>query len=90
MSWRGGLPALVESVEGAEDDAEAGASEMERLGIDENDVVIGVAASGKTPFTLAALEVAREKGALTIGIVNNQDAPLLKAAEFWSGGEYRQ
>ncbi len=78
----GGLSALVESVEGAEDDAEAGASEMERLGIDENDVVIGVAASGKTPFTLAALEVAREKGALTIGIVNNQDAPLLKAAEF--------
>ena len=78
----GGLSALVESVEGAEDDAEAGASEMERLGIDENDVVIGVAASGKTPFTLAALEVAHQKGALTIGIVNNQDAPLLEVSEF--------
>lgn len=77
----GGLRALVESIEGAEDDTDAGANEIEKLDVDENDVVIGVAASGKTPFTIAALEAARRKGALTMGIVNNEAAPLLDAAE---------
>ncbi|WP_411819658.1 N-acetylmuramic acid 6-phosphate etherase [Hyphococcus formosus] len=78
----GGPTALVESAEGAEDDVDEGAGEIEKLNVGENDVVIGVAASGRTPFTIAALEVARQKGALTIGIVNNPGAPLLETADF--------
>jgi len=78
----GGLGALVESAEGAEDDGPAGAKELERLNIDEDDVVIGVSASGNTPFTIAALRVARQQGALTVGIVNNVAAPLLDVADF--------
>jgi N-acetylmuramic acid 6-phosphate etherase len=46
------------------------------------DVVIGLAASGTTPFTVAAVEQARTLGAMTIGISNNDDAPLLRAAEY--------
>jgi N-acetylmuramic acid 6-phosphate etherase len=44
-------------------------------------VVIGIAASGKTPYTLGAIEAARKSGAITIGIANNPDTPLLSAAE---------
>lgn len=78
----GGLKALVESAEGAEDDEEAGRSEIKRLNLTANDVVIGVAASGKTPFTIAALTRARSQGALTIGIVNNVAAPLLNVSDY--------
>jgi N-acetylmuramic acid 6-phosphate etherase len=76
----GGLGALTRSVEGAEDDAPAGAKEMDRLSIGPNDVVIGLAASGSTPFTIAAVARARECGALTISLANNPQAPLLTAA----------
>lgn len=78
----GGLGALTESVEGAEDDAEAGRSALAEHDVGPNDVVIGVAASGGTPFTVAILQAARAAGALTIAVANNPKTSLLKAAEF--------
>ncbi len=80
FAMAGGEAALLNSVEGAEDDAADGAAQMASVG--PHDVVIGVAASGATPFTLAAIAEARRRGALTIGLANNSGAPLLEAAEF--------
>lgn len=77
----GGVGALTEAYEGAEDDVEAGRAEIDNAGIGAADVVIGVAASGRTPFTLAAIEQARAAGALTIAIANNAGSVLLDAAE---------
>jgi len=77
----GGMGALVESVEGAEDDAGAARAEITAAGVGPLDVVIGVAASGRTPYTVAAIEAGRAAGALTIGIGNNSGAPLIAAAE---------
>jgi N-acetylmuramic acid 6-phosphate etherase len=66
---------------GSEDDADAARVEIARLKLHPSDVVIAVAASGSTPFTLAAVEAARAAGALTVGLANNADAPLLKAVD---------
>lgn len=77
----GGPTALTESAEGAEDDVEAGCGDVDRAQVGEADVLIGVAASGRTPYTLAAIAQARAAGALTIGVANNPGAPLLEAAE---------
>ena len=77
----GGMDALTISAEGAEDSLSDGASAMAAAGVGEtSDVVIGVAASGRTPFTLGALQEANTRGVLTIGIVNNRDTPILAAA----------
>ncbi|HEV7256023.1 MAG TPA: N-acetylmuramic acid 6-phosphate etherase [Mesorhizobium sp.] len=76
----GGLRALSESVEGAEDDEAAGAAAIAGARIGADDVVIAIAASGATPFTLGALRAAGERGALTVAVANNGDAPLLAAA----------
>jgi N-acetylmuramic acid 6-phosphate etherase len=76
----GGLGALVESVEGAEDDEEAGAAAMTDAGIGPDDVVLGIAASGTTPFTIGALRAASTAGAVTIALANNADAPLFVVA----------
>jgi len=78
----GGAVALTESVEGAEDDVDAGRSAVVEYGIGPEDVVIGVAASGRTPFTVALLEDARAAGALTIAVANNPATPLLQVADF--------
>jgi len=64
----GGQGALVNSIEGAEDDEEDGRNQMRVVGVSEKDVVCGVAASGTTPFTLAALAYARASGAATVFI----------------------
>jgi N-acetylmuramic acid 6-phosphate etherase len=77
----GGGDALLRAVEGAEDDAEAGTALVRRHRLDARDAVIAVAASGSTPFTVAVLREARQRGALTIGIANNRDTPLLVDAE---------
>ncbi len=77
----GGMGALIESVEGAEDDANAARAEIAAAKVGPLDVVIGVAASGRTPYTVAAIEAGRAAGALTIGIGNNPGAPLIAAAE---------
>ncbi|MEO7679486.1 MAG: N-acetylmuramic acid 6-phosphate etherase, partial [Sphingomonas sp.] len=77
----GGMAALTHSVERAEDDADAGRAAITAHTICPDDVVIGVAASGRTPFTVAVIDAARGAGALTIGIANNAATPLLAAAE---------
>ncbi len=77
----GGMAALSSSAEYAEDDAIAGQSMIAALNLMPNDVVIGVAASGRTPFTVAAIEYARCSGAMTIGLANNCNTVLLIAAE---------
>jgi N-acetylmuramic acid 6-phosphate etherase len=78
----GGEKALVASIEGAEDDAADGAGQIDRARLGPNDVVIGVAASGTTPFTVAAIRRAGALGAVTIGIANNPGSPLLEAARY--------
>jgi N-acetylmuramic acid 6-phosphate etherase len=77
----GGFDALVHSVEGAEDSEQDGARAIAAANIGADDVVIGVAASGTTPYTIGALRTAREAGAVTIAIANNPGAPLLAVAK---------
>lgn len=78
----GGSAALIESVEGAEDDGAAARAAVAESGIGPSDVVIGVAASGRTPYTLAVIDAARVAGALTIGVANNPGTALLDRAEY--------
>src|SRR4051794_21582238 len=77
----GGPAALTQSIEGAEDEADEGARLIREHKADGKDVVIAVAASGTTPFTVACLREAKRSGSLTIGIANNQDTPLLNEAD---------
>lgn len=78
----GGMGALVQSVEGAEDNRAAAIAAIEDEEIGPEDSVIGLAASGTTPFTVAAIQAARQRGALTVSIANNADSPLLHAADY--------
>jgi len=75
----GGPAAMTHSQEGAEDDREAGVQEMRRLEAGEGDAVVGISASGRTPFVLGAVDAARAKGALTIGLCCDDPAPLSEA-----------
>lgn len=77
----GGAGALLEAVENAEDDADAARAALRDGGIGRHDVVVALAASGATPFTLVCLRGARAAGALTIGIANSPGAPLLAEAD---------
>jgi N-acetylmuramic acid 6-phosphate etherase len=77
----GGVPAFTQSIEGVEDDRDAGAAELEARGLTAADAVVGIAASGRTPFVVGALTYAREIGARAIAIACNQPAPVLDAAE---------
>lgn len=77
----GGEEALVRSVEGAEDDGAAAEGELAALAVGPRDVLVCVAASGRTPYTLAAARAGRARRALVIGIANNPGTPLLEAAE---------
>ena len=77
----GGEAALKLGIEGAEDDADDARAQVARARIGANDVVIGIAASGRTPFTVAAIDAARAAGALTVGVACNDATPLLDAAE---------
>ena len=77
----GGPAALTLGIEGAEDNAGEARDQVASAGIGVQDVVIGIAASGRTPFTIAALEAARAAGALTVGISCNPGARLLDVAD---------
>jgi N-acetylmuramic acid 6-phosphate etherase len=76
----GGMPALTKSAEGAEDIAEEGRIAINQNTVNRQDIVIGVAASGTTPYTVGAVQQANALGALTIGIANKPDTPLLREA----------
>ena len=77
----GGERAITASAEGAEDDRDAAPRALEGLAVGSADVVIGLAASGATPYTVEFLRGARDRSALTIGVANNPGSPLLDAAE---------
>jgi N-acetylmuramic acid 6-phosphate etherase len=72
----GGFDALLKSSEAVEDDAAAGAADMDRLAVSASDAVVGVSASGRTPYTIGAVQQARLLGAVTIGVASNPDAEL--------------
>ena len=80
FAMAGGDSALIRSAEGAEDDEKDAVAKMDAAGVGPNDVVIGLAASGTTPYTVALIRRATELGAVTIGVANNPDAPLLGVA----------
>jgi len=77
----GGHDALLQSIEGAEDEVEHAVRLVRQHGVNAKDVLIGVAASGTTPFTLSCLREAKQRGALTIGIANNRGTPILEEAD---------
>ena len=77
----GGDVALRNPVENAEDDAERGWIELQERHINEKDTVIGIAASGTTPYVLGALRNARAHGILTASISSNPDSPISKEAD---------
>jgi N-acetylmuramic acid 6-phosphate etherase len=78
----GGDHALRHSVEGAEDNAQQGEADMQALKVDAGDVVVGIAASGRTPYTLGAMRYARSAGAKVGCIVNNPDSEMAHVAHY--------
>ncbi len=76
----GGARALRHSAEGAEDSAVQGARDLARAGVSRRDVVVGIAASGRTPYVLGALEFARRRRAFTVGVTANPRSPLARKA----------
>lgn len=79
----GGETAMFRSVEGAEDDAALGRVDMARLNVDARDAVLGIAASGRTPYVIGALREAQTRGALTISLACTYPAPLHEVAELY-------
>jgi N-acetylmuramic acid 6-phosphate etherase len=78
----GGPKALGSSTEASEDDTAPAVAEMKKRKPGKNDAVIGIASSGRTPFTIAAVEYARRRGARTIALTCNRNSPLERAADF--------
>ncbi|MBI3483897.1 MAG: N-acetylmuramic acid 6-phosphate etherase [Acidobacteria bacterium] len=76
----GGRRALVSAVEGAEDDASQGARDLRKIKVSAKDVVVGLTASGATPYVLGALRYARHRGAATIGVSCNRGAAIQRLA----------
>ncbi|MFI6491360.1 N-acetylmuramic acid 6-phosphate etherase [Streptomyces sp. NPDC050564] len=77
----GGPTAMITSIEGAEDSKELAAQDLSGLGLTPDDTVVGISASGRTPYAVGAVEHARARGALTIGLSCNADSPLAAAAD---------
>ena len=77
----GGPNALVTAVEGAEDSREAAAGDLDALELTARDTVVGISASGRTPYAVGAVEHARSLGALTVGLSCNADSALAAAAD---------
>jgi N-acetylmuramic acid 6-phosphate etherase len=78
----GGPRAIVSPIEGAEDDPDAGRLAIAEAAVGPGDSVIGIASSGRTPFVIAAVEEARRRGAVTVGLSCNAGTALSRAAEF--------
>lgn len=77
----GGYEACYKAVEASEDDRAAGATDLQARNVNANDVVVGIAASGRTPYTIGAVEYARSIGALTACITCNANTALAAAVE---------
>ncbi len=78
----GGPKALAASTEASEDDTSLALAEIKRRKPGKHDIVLGIASSGRTPFTIAAVEYARRRGARTIALTCNRKSPLERAADF--------
>ena len=78
----GGDKALASETEASEDDTQLARKEIAKRKPGKHDVVLGIASSGRTPFTVAALEFARHRGAKTIALTCNRNSPLERAADF--------
>ncbi|WP_329051412.1 N-acetylmuramic acid 6-phosphate etherase [Streptomyces violaceus] len=77
----GGPEAVVTSVEGAEDSRELARAALEPAGLTPDDTVVGISASGRTPYAIGAVEYARTRGSLTVGLACNPGSPLGAAAD---------
>lgn len=77
----GGERAFIEAIEGAEDDKEQGAADLKERGVGERDVVVGIAASGRTPYVIGAMEVAKAAGAKVVALVCNKGSQMEKLAD---------
>ena len=77
----GGKKAVMQSVEGAEDRPQVGARDLRKIRLSKADSVVGIAASGTTPYVLGAVNFANKRGALTIGLAANRRSPLARAAK---------
>ena len=75
----GGSRAVRGAVEGAEDSAKNGARDLRQAGVKRGDVVVGLAASGTTPYVIGAMQFARKHGAVTVGVTSNSRSPLARA-----------
>ena len=76
----GGPDALLKSQEGSEDDTQAAVVALKKIDLNQNDIVVGISASGRTPFVLSALKYGNGIGSSTIGIVNNPGSVIEKEA----------
>ncbi|KQN47348.1 N-acetylmuramic acid 6-phosphate etherase [Serratia sp. Leaf50] len=77
----GGPSALLKAVEGAEDNAELGVEDLKNLNLTADDTVVGLAASGRTPYVIGALRYARHLGCATVAISCNPDSPIAHEAQ---------
>jgi N-acetylmuramic acid 6-phosphate etherase len=77
----GGRKAVTGPVEGAEDRPQDAARDLKKIGLKATDAVVGIAASGSTPYVVAAVSYAKKRGALTIGVSCNKNSPLSRAAK---------
>ncbi len=77
----GGDKAFIKAVEGAEDSAELGRQDLVNIGLTSGDIVVGIAASGRTPYVIGGLEYARNMGCHTVGISCNPGSAVGRAAE---------
>jgi N-acetylmuramic acid 6-phosphate etherase len=77
----GGRDALVQAIEGAEDEPEAGAKALENIGLTANDVLVGIAVSGRTPYVIGGLNYARQVGATTVALSCNTASVIAGIAD---------
>ncbi|MBI2148980.1 MAG: N-acetylmuramic acid 6-phosphate etherase [Acidobacteria bacterium] len=78
----GGPKAYMQAIDGSEDDQDRASADLKSKKLTKNDLIIGIAASGRTPYTLAALEFAKSKSAKTAAVVCSENTPMSKTADF--------
>lgn len=78
----GGKEAMTEAIEGVEDDKQQGQTDMKEISLSAKDVVVGIAASGRTPYTIGALEYAKQLGAVTVSVVCSKDSEMEQVSDY--------
>ncbi len=78
----GGDDAITKAIENAEDSTEQGWADLQQFNVNDKDVVVGIAASGTTPYVISALEECKKQGIITGSITNNPGSPLARVADF--------